>query len=732
MNHDFNTRVGSAAAILLGALACGELSAPDTLQLPSTSEPQQAPAAAVLPPVGVPLNATTPSPVGGGDDGRSPTPGPVPNALPPPAVTPGGDVCATDAGCDSVGSSCMSNAGDPLQHCARNCDLVTANEPRVGLQACGEGLRCTFVPDAASAGHADCSEPPPDGFEGSTCERDAQCLPSLNCFRERCAVACNADASTCASGLKCGGVKQLAGQEVGSCCSVPVGQTCDLVTDCGCGPEETCTIVNYDGETRCRVVSESAVPPYSGCTSEAECPARHSCVGTPAGACRLRCNSVADCGSEGSSSLCAPALDSDDNPIAGLSFCSRDCDVLSPQRPGDGLRECGPGATCDRVAGPPIRIDCVGEGTGIQGDSCSTADRCASGFGCHLQHCERWCEPASGSCDAGLVCSGGYDVAGRVLGTCCQLAAGKACDWVTDCGCGPGETCAVVGDAGQTQCIAVSNSPVAPYADCTRDDQCPARHSCSDGACKPHCAADTDCPEGDSCLRTKDDGDPNAGFSFCARSCDLVPPEGRSACCQLPAGEVCDWTTDCGCSAGNTCARNGTGVRSCRAINEQPAEPYAACSADSECPAKHTCAAGNCMQRCLKSSPCPDRAACILFSAQDDEGVCGRTCDVLTPQAPATGFRPCAPGFTCVLAKIAEVPGIAEANDSYCVSAGAIAAGGDCTDTSDCSTSLTCDQGLCRQYCDPATDGCPSGTTCTPNDALPIVRGRSLGLCLPD
>jgi hypothetical protein len=499
-----------------------------------------------------------------------------------------------------------------------NCDLVSANEPRVGLQACGEGLRCTFVPDAAGAGHAACSVPAHGGFEGSACKADAECLASLNCFHGRCAAACNAGASTCAADLRCGGVKLLAGQEVGSCCSIPEGQDCNPVTDCGCDPGWTCALADEQGGTRCRRLSETPVAPYSGCTTTLECPALHSCG---SGACKLHCDSVADCDPEGV--LCAPATTGgDETPVPGFSYCTRGCDLVSPQEPGVGLRACGVKSTCN-IFFNPLLTDCVGEGTGVQGSDCEVDRDCASGFVCYVQtrvapfigSCERWCEPASGSCGAGLTCSGGATVYGRELGLCCPTPAGEVCDWATDCGCGPRESC----------------------------------------------------------------------------------------------------------------ERDGTAPRYCRAVSATPVAPYALCTSDEECSARHTCVGDNCMRRCLQASDCDGGVACIRLSGQDVEGVCARTCDVIAPQAPAAGFQRCESGLTCIIA--------GEVEATYCFRPGTIEAGGDCTDTFDCSTGLICDQGVCRQYCDLdlTTNGCPNGTTCTLEaPPLPIVGGRRLGLCQPD
>lgn len=489
---------------------------------------------------------------------------------------------------------------------SRNCDLSRAREPRAGLETCEAGMRCTFVPAPDGAGRAECSVAQATS-EGSPCETDAECGVDLNCLHGSCAPACNT-ATPCENGRRCHDIQSRAGQQVGVCCSVAEGQECDLVTDCGCPRGSTCSVADASGRTRCRILSGSPVAPYSQCNSDSDCPALHSCLDR---ICKSRCNnSLADCGFPGSA--CEPAFQAG-SQIPGYFFCARKCDMLSPLEPATGFSACGTGSTCSTFSGGRA-TDCFVAGAGEQGSACSLQGDCAAGLACVFGTCQRWCDPAALACGAGLSCSNVFPQADRDLGLCCTPPSDRACDWVSDCGCGAGETC-------------------------SRD------------------------------------------------------------------GELF-----------------------CRAVAAEPIRPHDPCSVDADCSVRHECIFGVCAQRCRQASDCTQQGVtCLPFIDRDGEGRCSRTCDALSPQAPATGFQPCPSGLTCFIA------GSEDNGGSYCRLPGTVAAGGECTDSDECNIGLRCNQGLCRQLCDLAAAQCPSGTDCQVADpVVPTVAGRNLGVCLPD
>lgn len=495
--------------------------------------------------------------------------------------------CESAADCGWAGARCLTSSDGQYRRCSRSCDLVTARTPRAGLQACGAGTRCDFVPEAGS-GYTDCFAATGTSLEGAACSVHTDCPSDFRCEGQRCSAACGADVA-CASGLRCGGsLEELAGQRVGACCSIPAGHECDLLTGCGCAPGSACSL-DGAGAVVCRTLPAQPGAAYGRCEQAAECPARHSCIG---GACKLHCTAEAGCGADGTQ--CLPVT-FESEPLPGVSFCARGCDVITPRAPAAGLRACGPGASCVAVTDELGGTDCVAAGAGTQGAQCELALDCAPGFGCFLASCERWCTPGGGECGLGLSCGGAYEVGGRTLGSCCTPPLAQACHWLTDCGCGAGETCSV--DAGAVRsCRAVSDAPRSAYAACDTDTQCPRFQHCAFGVCMQRCESSADCAADTQCL-VLNEQDPDTGI--CSRNCDMLSPsapapgfqpcgpglrcldfdgpEGATTACifagTVAAGGACAGAADCGvgldCEAGL-----------CRALCELGAE---GCAAGARC-----------------------------------------------------------------------------------------------------------------------------------------------------
>lgn len=477
--------------------------------------------------------------------------------------------CESAADCGWPNARCLAATGGQFRRCSRSCDLVSAHAPRTGLQSCGEGARCDFVPEAGTAGYTDCFAALGTGFDGAPCRAHADCPPDFRCEGQRCTAACGTDAA-CPTGLRCAGsLEELAGQRVGGCCSTAEGRACDVLTGCGCRAGSTCSL-DAAGAVACRELPAQPRAAYASCQQHAQCPARHSCIG---GTCKLHCDAQADCGAEGTQ--CVPVT-FESAPLSGVSFCARGCDVLSPAEPAAGLRACGEGASCVDVTAELGGTDCVAAGPGIRGAPCELARDCAAGLGCFLASCERWCTPGGSECGLGRSCNAAYEVGGRALGSCCTPPLELACHWLTDCGCGAGETCSV-DDGAVRACRAVSDTPLAAYAACDTDTQCPRFHHCAFGVCMRRCEVSSDCAADTQCL-VLNEQDPGTGI--CSRNCDMLSPgapapgfqpcgpglrcldfdgpEGATTACifagTVSAGGACAGTADCGvgldCEAG--------------------------------------------------------------------------------------------------------------------------------------------------------------------------------------
>lgn len=515
-------------------------------------------------------------------------------------------LCESPADCGWPNARCVSDASGAFSRCTRNCDLVTPDEPRSGLQACGAGVRCDFVPESGGSGYADCVLATGSSFDGAACEDNAACPVGFVCQRQRCVAACDPGGAACPNGSTCDDVASFAGQAVGGCCSIPAGQTCNLVTDCGCAAGQTCSAPDETGATTCRTLRAAPVGSYASCASDDECPGGHSCIG---GSCKRHCRTLADCGEEGTACL---SVLRNDTPVPGVSFCARGCDLVDPAALTTGSRACGAQSNCFLASG---YTDCIAGGTGLQNASCDGSEDCSPGFICYRSTCERWCDPNSSVCEAGTFCGGLIDVAGRSLGSCCRP----------------------------------------------------------------------------------------------------------------PTGQVCDWVTDCGCSASETCARDAAGVRFCRAVAATAVPPYGGCGSDVECPSGHVCLVGNCMQRCSASADCGTGIQCVSLVTDVVEtqltGVCSRNCDVLSVASPAAGYQPCAAGLTCT-----DLNGL-EGGASVCTIAGAGGVGDGCTGFADCGSGMDCDQGQCLELCELGST-CGNGETCRVRAIdIAAVNGRRIGVC---
>ncbi|HTV18828.1 MAG TPA: hypothetical protein VMG12_09160 [Polyangiaceae bacterium] len=407
-------------------------------------------------------------------------------------------------------------------------------------------------------------------------------------------------------------------------CFVERDGPCDRVSGCGCAPEEACRIAaDAPGVAACGPLASDAQMPYGACADSATCPKGHSCVD---GVCKQHCSTADDCGWADARCLPVTVLG---EPLEGVGYCARDCDLVLPPSPG--ARSCGPEAQCVPAG---TGADCVRRaGDGEAGDACSATSECAAGHRCSSEsRCERWCRVDGDGCGGGLECVG-IDTIGSVAGS---------------------------GSAG---------------------------------------------PAGTSELGT----------------CTCVRAEGAA----------CNLVTGCGCDEGQTCGYVGTGP-GCREIDAFPAEPYAACTYDRDCPAAHACLAGLCQQQCNTAADCGwSGSACLaVFDPETDQPIpgfnfCASACDPLSPQEPADGFRPCGDGQNCFPLDAAGV----------CFRATAALGEGEPCDAGACAPGLFCSPyDRCERWCEVGAGGCAAGLDCEGFEPAVLSSGaagaRELGRCV--
>ncbi len=322
--------------------------------------------------------------------------------------------CENPSHCGWADARCMPAEGQVFSTCSRSCDLISPASPRIGLQPCGGGTRCDVVTEAGEE-YTDCVLATGTGFEDAPCEEHSDCQVGLYCQRNRCRRACDGSASTCRDGQRCGGFSAVARQEVGSCCTLPEGQRCDLVTDCGCGIEQTCrNVSDIPGGTACWPLDEAPLPPYAVCASFDDCPSRHSCLG---GVCKMHCNTVDDCGSDGV--LC---LQVSNSPVQGWSYCVRGCDPMSPEMPNAGFASCGAGATCSIYSyGNDVASECrpVVEGTVAAYEACASASECPTSHSCLSGNCKPFCAVSEDCPGPDALCVARVELpGGQLIGVC--------------------------------------------------------------------------------------------------------------------------------------------------------------------------------------------------------------------------------------------------------------------------------------------------------------------------
>jgi len=372
--------------------------------------------------------------------------------------------------------------------------------------------------------------------------------------------------------------------------------------------------------------------------------------------------------------------------------------------------DCPSDAYCDTGAGVCI----------VTAFACNEQNGCPDGFVCNLD--TLFCEPANDDdpCPEGLV---------RVDGACvapeCRADADCPLDHVCD-----GETYRCVDSAS---------------IGCASSDECPEPLVCKSGVCR-HCSRDADCPPDKRCL-VGEGGEPACASFACrgdfdcrdgwwchAASNACRPPcaahsdcDSGFACrdnrCILPVPE-CD--TDWDCPDRKLC----TPLKLC--------EPGPACQGDAECGSTRVCAPGDgvCIPGgCFADAECEGGRLCdpgtheCRFASRTGS-VCGDSEQCLSTDTCYRNFcrRLCDP--YAAQCPEGELCGLVLDSDAgrapLCLpNVGGAGAGESCTSELSCRHDLICHNFRCLTVCDPMENAPPCGTgeVCLPNEAWGV------GLC---
>lgn len=525
------------------------------------------------------------------------------------------------------------------------------------------------VADAAGS-EGGISVPPGSAAAGEPCSGAADCQSTFCVDGVCCASACTGACVACA--------ESYTGKENGLCSAVIQGmdphESCEAASPETCGNDGTC-----DGAGACRKYGSNQACAAASCMGTKFVSAR-ACdgMGTCAPARTMECG-TAPCASSG----CALA-------------CSGDA-------------ECGTGAFC-------------GAGTckvkGANGDTCSAATQCASGFCVDGFCCETACTGACMACsEAGT---------GQKSGRCLPVQAGK--DPGDDCAAEAPSTCGRDGTCdGAGACRKYDSSTTCAEASCAGKTFTPAgkcaagkcaaaapvdcgEAQCAVEGCRKGCAVDADCSAtaycaAGTCVAKKGNGaDCTAGGQCSSKAC----VDGK--CCETACTGKCY-----ACAS----ARTGQSDGKCAPVS-------AGTDPDNEC-------ANSAASTCSTDGMCDGVGGCRLWSkgTQCAAGMCNsagnylsaRTCDGLGTCGAATTDT-CAPnvctasGCSRTCSTDAECLG-----STYCAGTTCAAkktAGAGCGAAKECASGFCVDQVCCDAKCDGGCSACANAKT-----------GQANGKCAP-
>ena len=734
-----------------------------------------------------------------------------------------------DSECTALCYSCATGTCQPVQgqedypECAgaSTCDGSGSCKPKPG-QACASGGEC-------ASGHC---------VDGVCCN-EACADPCKSCLSGICSLVRSADdpmectgASTCdASGackLKNGQACESGGQCASGFCAD--GKCCDSACQAACQSclTGTCATVRLaddapqctgdltcDGSGLCKKQNGRA------CTGNGECASGHCKDGKCCNSeCTAPCHSCA-------SGTCSPVTGGDDLPeCTGASTC--DGSGACKPKPGQGCSAgsfcasgyCVDGVCCDQACADPCMSCLTGACTAVKGaedptgcsgaytcdasgackkkngQGCTGAIECASGFCVDGKCCDTQCSSVCHSCASGSClpivntedssgCSGSKicDAAGACKlknGQPCTGAAGcasgfckdgKCCD--TECttpchSCATGACSVVEGRedypecAGTNRCDGQGVCLKREGQGCTSGGECASGH-CADGrCCDQACAGECRSCLGGACLTVTlaDDPDSCSGDKTCS----------ASGACKLKNGQGCTGATVCAsgfCKDGKCCDTECT--TACRDCSTGACLPVSGAEDTDSCATTHICnAAGECKklggQGCTRPEECLQgfceggkccNRACPALCHSCDTGTClqlspgtedspdcqhPKACDLngackLKNGESCTGGIQCLSGIcvdgkccdtecttachSCISGTCSPVKGLddyPECIDRYtCSASGAclLRQGQDCSGSSQCATGFCVDGKCCDTECTTTCRSCTSGT-CTP------------------
>jgi hypothetical protein len=386
-----------------------------------------------------------------------------------------------------------------------------------------------------------------------------------------------------------------------------VGRVCNVDIECGslrcdkqrhqciCLSDDSCKGDPSEPPKYCNNYTGLCVEEITGCHGDAECGSTQFCDPSIR-ACRPlksfcgECSSDSECG--GSQDNCL--LDTELN----TKFCGKACATntdcprgSSCQNQTDGTKQCWPSESPVPGQTPSCK-----NFKGCTPDSLRTCNADAD-----CADVSQRCDPARGKCVATeQVCP---------FGTACDPSA-RICVAV----------CFVDADCGDPK-LRCTDKLCEPINECTNDLECPANKVCNvppgatKGECAPFCAADADCPLGQSCQKVSDRYKCQPGCSTQAncplnQRCNL----GTSQCEGPTVGSVRTCQATVACNSCELCDQTKYECVSAK-TGAQGFPHCTPCTAPSECTGG-TCVGlddGNsyCLKFCGAGIECPQGFVCL-------------------------------------------------------------------------------------------------------------------------
>lgn len=296
--------------------------------------------------------------------------------------------------------------------CFRTCNPTAPETSDDTYEGCGPGVNCLPGPDGVSS----CLASDTPGVRGDACET-AQgepdpfaCAPGYACVSTgaewTCKRSCDVAAPDCGPGLACNRYaepQRAAEREIGYCdvCPGLNEGACDVVTQCGCAPDEMCAVTDFVyGGTAC--MPKGDVPLGESCNVVVgECEPGTECLHwIDTGVCTAFCNDPSDCPNG------TPCVEWE---VPGVKMCLSGCDPTDPQSSTAPFNACAPGQSCGLWGNVPDSSVCIEPDVAApEGATCYDEDTCAPGLTCvgvdAAGVCEPWCKVDEADCRMGERC----------------------------------------------------------------------------------------------------------------------------------------------------------------------------------------------------------------------------------------------------------------------------------------------------------------------------------------